>query len=574
MTEANAILPKYKLSVNYRGLLEGAEQLFQPDFELFISWIYQQRYIQLDVETNVVQYVRERKLITVQFGSVGQKHNQQWAFQWSYLTDDQKAFIKMVLESERWEKLIQNAMFELTTFLNYNIRIRSIYDTMLVERIIWCGYDGAWQVSSSLEDIALRRLNYQMSKDEQTNFGDNIITSSKVEYMARDVQFLDLIRTQQLLELHELDLEYVAALENEAVIGFAQMTWEGMILDKEEWMQNIEWAMPLIEEAEQKLDQWLHQEPFFSKAVKLGYINIEDQLLINWRSPQQKLRVAQYLFPGITGGGEKAMNTWFVTAIKNNVDHDLQTIAYEFIYGDKKIVQDYLIINHRDWLIENEFLRPAGTSIVNWNSVDQVLPLLKVVNPYIQNMNADSMGKFSHPIGIDIEEYKNRLKLINAYGESFLEHVSPNGTVHTNFSQILTTGRVSSSNPNMQQLPAKELTGQRYRNCFKPPAGFKFVSSDYVSQELAVIAYLTGDKKWQEAIRKGQDLHSICSELVFANRSNPYRASWKEVAENDCAYYKKVVDKDGVYGPAKQKCKCLKHKIMRDACKNINFGLA
>lgn len=575
MTELNAIRRQFKLDMRYIGLINGQRQLFEPDFEEFKQWVYQQHVVQFDFETNVTDKVRERKIITAQFGSVGKKQNQQWGFQWSYLTQEQKQFIFFVLESTMWEKIIQYAPFEIMVCLNYGVRLRNVYDTALQEQVLWCGYSGANQVSASLEDIALRRLHFVMSKDEQTNFGDDFITPAKIEYMGRDVLVLDLIKRQQIIELAENNLEYVAALENESVIGFAQMMWEGMELDRDEWLSNLEWAKPQLEEAEHKLDKWLHEEPFRSKAIKLGYINLEDKVQLNWNSNVHKAMVAQKLFPGCSGGSKPIVSKWFFEAVKAGEHTEIHDIAYEFINTkNKEKVLAYLLEHHREWLIENELLRPAGTSVINWNSVDQVLPLLQTVSPFMKNMNADSMGKFSHPIGLDIEHFKEVLKLTTTYGEEFLKHIDPDGKVRTTFQQILTTGRISSAKPNMQNVTVKEFVGLRYRNCFKPPPGYKFVSSDYVSQELAVIAHVTGDKTWQEAIRKKQDLHSIASELVFASSKNPFHVSWKDAAEAGCAYYKMEVGTTGKLEAAHQKCKCKRHKVMRDACKNINFGLA
>lgn len=559
----------YRINMNYCGLLGDSEQLFPPDFEEFKKWAYGQYVLQVDFETNVTEHVRSRKLITVQFGDA--ECTQQWGFQWSFLTDDQKVFITLLLESSKWLKVIQNAAFELMVALNYGIRIRNIYDTMLVERVLWCGYDGVFKVSAALEDIVERRIQFEMIKDEGTNFGDDIITESKIRYMARDVQFLGLIRKQQQLELHLHDLEYVAALENESVIGFAQMMWEGMTLNKEEWLANVNWAIPLVDEAEQKCNEWLQKEPFRKKAIQLGYINLEDKILINWNSNPQKQLIVSHLFPGCKGATKPIVSKWMITA-----PHELQELAWEFMdkKSSKSLLMDELLCNHREWLIEHELLRPAGTCIINWNSVPQVLPLLQTVDPRLKAMNEDSMGKFTHPIGLDIEEYKERLKLLSTYGEEFLRHIDPDGNVRTHFSQIMTTGRVSCSKPGMQQIPVKELTGTRYRNCFKPPPGYKFVSSDYISQELAVIAYVSQDKNWQEAIRKKQDLHSVASAIVFEGDNNPFHRSWKQAAEADCAYYKMSRNSEGKLESAKQKCKCPKHKVMREACKNINFGLA
>lgn len=585
----------YDLNVKYLGLLNGQEQLFQPSFDEFEDWIYQQRCLQFDIETNVTKHIRERKFITLQFGSCFKKRNEQWAFQWSYLTDYQKDFIKMVLESHRWEKLIQNAQYELTVGLNHDIRIRNVYDTLLTERVLWCGYSGVDQMNHELDSLVARRLGYdmiqgvwirpgvipaQVYKDEGANFGDNIITNSKLRYACLDVMFLDQIKKQQMLELHLNDLEFVAALENDSVIGFSQMMWEGMDLDKDQWRANIEWARPLVEEAELKLEKWLEQEPFRSRAIRLGYINTEDKVLINWKSSVQKTLICQRLFPGCSGGSKPILNKWILEQMRQpDYDIDRVDIAYHLMKGDPKPAEVCLLAQYKDWMIENELFRPASTAVINWNSPTQILPLLQCVAPWMRNMNADTMGKLAHPIGLDIEHFKEMKKLVDAYGEKFMEHVDPDGRVRTQFSQILVTGRVSSSKPNMQQIPAYEAVqtpggGQRYRNCFKPPAGFKFVSSDYVSQELVIIAHITQDKNWLEAIRKKQDLHSMASELVFGSDKNPFHTSWKQAALGDCKYYKLIAGENGKMEYAKQKCSCPRHKVMRDACKSINFGLA
>ena len=86
--------------------------------------------------------------------------------------------------------------------------------------------------------------------------------------------------------------------------------------------------------------------------------------------------------------------------------------------------------------------------------------------------------------------------------------------VHTNFSQILDTGRVSSSKPNMQQIPSDNT----FRNCFVTEPGWVFVSSDYSSQELNVIAYGSQDPVWLDALERGLDLHGVCADLVFEDK--------------------------------------------------------
>mgnify|MGYP003676954931 CR=1 FL=1 len=156
--------------------------------------------------------------------------------------------------------------------------------------------------------------------------------------------------------------------------------------------------------------------------------------------------------------------------------------------------------------------------------------------------------KWSSPKQV-LEVFK---KLATSYGKDFFKFVSSDGKIHTNFNQILDTGRVASSKPNMQQIPANNT----FRNCFVAPEGDCFVSSDYSSQELNVIAFGSKDPVWIDALQKGQDLHSVCAELVYGTK-------WNDVAEDNCHFLSN-----------RRKCNCPKHKILRTNVKTINFGLA
>jgi len=206
-----------------------------------------------------------------------------------------------------------------------------------------------------------------------------------------------------------------------------------------------------------------------------------------------------------------------------------------------------------DLFIPKEKLRDV---LIKWTSPKQVLAVFRKLVPKLENVNGKDMYKYRRdfPLIDRYIEYKEKKKLSTSYGESFFKFVASDGKIHTNFNQILDTGRVSSSKPNMQQIPANN----RFRNCFISPKDWCFVSSDYSSQELNVIAFGSKDPVWLDALTKGQDLHSVCAELVYGEK-------WYDASEKDCAYYVK---------DAKQKCKCPAHKKLRTNVKTVNFGLA
>jgi len=191
---------------------------------------------------------------------------------------------------------------------------------------------------------------------------------------------------------------------------------------------------------------------------------------------------------------------------------------------------------------------------VKWTSPKQVLEVFQVLIPKLDNVNGKAMYKYRFKFDIinTYVQYKEAMKLCTSYGDTFLKNLKGDNRIHTNFHQILDTGRVSSSKPNMQQIPADNI----YRNCFTAPKGWSFVSADYSSQELNVIAFGSKDPVWLKALEEGQDLHSTCAELVYGDQ-------WLNNGEDDCAFFR-----------SREKCSCPNHKKFRTNVKTINFGLA
>jgi hypothetical protein len=218
---------------------------------------------------------------------------------------------------------------------------------------------------------------------------------------------------------------------------------------------------------------------------------------------------------------------------------------------------EYLVENHREELIEQNLLLPKGTITINWNSQQQALNVLTGVEPKLKGLDEESLSKTTHEVFIKLSEYKDSLKLMSSFGESFIEKfVEPDGKVRTNYNQVVSTGRSSSAKPNMQQIPAYEAVGTRYRNCFIYEKGWKFVDSDYTGQELCLIAYASQDDVWYKAIERGEDLHSVTAAMVFGKK-------WTDATQEGCVFESK-----------RDKCKCKGHKTFRTAIKSVNFGLA
>jgi len=123
-----------------------------------------------------------------------------------------------------------------------------------------------------------------------------------------------------------------------------------------------------------------------------------------------------------------------------------------------------------------------------------------------------------YPIASDVLEYRELAKLKSTYIDALPRLVGADGRLHTTFNQtVAATGRLSSSNPNLQNIPVRSELGQRIRAAFVPDApGDIMVSADYSQIELRVLAHLSGDVGLIEAFTSGRDFHAATAARVFA----------------------------------------------------------
>lgn len=121
-----------------------------------------------------------------------------------------------------------------------------------------------------------------------------------------------------------------------------------------------------------------------------------------------------------------------------------------------------------------------------------------------------------YPIVADILEYRQLTKLKSTYADGLVNYIAKDGRIHTSFNQTITaTGRLSSTEPNLQNIPMRIELGRLIRKAFLPKEGFVFVDADYSQIELRVLAHLSGDEKLIEAYREAQDIHRTTASQVF-----------------------------------------------------------
>jgi len=424
----------------------------------------------VDTETEGFDFTT-KKMIMFQIGDADQQ----------FVIDTRRVSIeplRNILQNKNILKIFHNAKFDYKFIKKWSsIICEGVYDTYLVERVLNCGKQN---YGYGLKDVCKRYLDVDLDKEVRNKFiglASKPFTDNQIVYGAKDVEYLIKIRTHQLPLIVRNQLDRVVDLENEVVLAFADIEYNGLDLDTESWKKIEKVNTEKADGLQDSLDNMVTLDPRLDRFVS------------------------------------KYVQADLFTAVE-----DLRKID------------------------------------IKWTSPKQVLEVFQCLVPKLDNVNGKQMYKyrFQYPLIDKYVKYKEAMKLCTSYGDAFFKNLSNDNKIHTNFHQILDTGRVSSSKPNMQQIPADNI----YRNCFTAPDGWSFVSADYSSQELNVIAFGSKDPVWIKALQNNEDLHSTCAELVYGEE-------WLNAAEDDCAYMK-----------LRMKCNCPKHKKLRTNVKTINFGLA
>ena len=156
---------------------------------------------------------------------------------------------------------------------------------------------------------------------------------------------------------------------------------------------------------------------------------------------------------------------------------------------------------------------------------DLKLPILKKTPTGKPSTNEDVMQELSlsHELPKLILQYRNLMKLKNTYTDKLGEQVNQSTQrLHTSYNQTVTiTGRLSSSNPNLQNIPVKTQDGKNIRKTFITPKKYQIISADYSQIELRVMAHLSKDKNLSKSFMNNEDIHSATAKEIFAITKNP-----------------------------------------------------
>jgi DNA polymerase I len=130
--------------------------------------------------------------------------------------------------------------------------------------------------------------------------------------------------------------------------------------------------------------------------------------------------------------------------------------------------------------------------------------------------------RHEHEIVPAIEEWREVTKLKSTYLDAFPELIGPDGRLHTTFNQTAaTTGRLSSTNPNLQNIPIRTEQGREIRACFVADEGCRLISADYSQVELRLLAHIADEPVLKDIFRRGEDVHTATAEAILGGKTDP-----------------------------------------------------
>lgn len=587
-----------------------------------VDWLLAHPEVGLDLETNPLRTFFARKCRLMQFGD----RDTQFVVDLLDLCDGNSddlrdaqgnfganlskypklfAFIQAIrpfMESGLWLKVGVNLWFEYITFYwNFGVRPWHFFDCQLAERVIHAGAHSLKDFEFySMEEMMLRYYDTEIDKTFQTSFDvDNVLTPEQYEYAALDVRFPFALRTKQVAIGKRDGLLRTMQLENDAIGSFADMHAHGERLDVEKWKENTKVANDKRTAALNKLD-----DLFLPKVGSKNEIVTDEE-------------VAQAV------AAWKKLNevTSEELALKANIKAAIKSKQPQSVIDGLSTKLDGMILSRK---AEKEVLKTAaseldkkrtrinklvstcqGQALINYDSNAQVYKVLVAQFTGLKDLESTDDEDLKVYAGVPVidalREYREWDKRVKTYGASWTTEwtthpcseegwLSPyTHRIHSMYNQLMAeTGRTSSDNPNGQNLPHDTAV----RKCFIADEGMVYVTIDMSGAELRIIAELSGAKVWIDAFNRGEDVHSICTEMLFPNewKADAWTGQADQCLKNKktgqmepyfCEYYKLHTAETlkkfplGVIGePMRQKCSCPKHKSRRDVTKTLNFGIA
>ncbi len=341
----------------------------------------------------------------------------------------------------------------------------------------------------SLEACAKKYEDAELDKTIRGKIHKEGLSRRVIEYAAEDVMYLYDIMLKQMERINELELQEISKLENEVVRVFALMEYNGVRIDATKWLEVAEIVEENIRLVEEKLDNTLLEEIKNAKGTK-----------------QEKLKVF----------------------LRRSVQYDL----FQEVDDTPKVD-------------------------VNWSSNAQKLKILRTLDINVFSVDSRTLTKIrkrNHLIPLLIE-YNKAAKLESSFGRKFIkEFVDPEtGLIHPNYFQIVSTGRISSSDPNILNIPSHGTLATKMRSAFIAAPGWKIVGGDFSNFELRIIAECAEDPLWDKVFLEDGDLHTELCVRTFGISYDDVKKPYPLKPEYKYRDVQKTIDFGLAYGMSEYK---------------------
>jgi DNA polymerase-1 len=203
--------------------------------------------------------------------------------------------------------------------------------------------------------------------------------------------------------------------------------------------------------------------------------------------------------------------------------YEMEQCGIKVDASELKTYSDELAVNIQN--IEQKIYKEAGHEF-NINSPKQLGDILfgemgipggkKTKTGYSTSASVLEKLEPDYPFVKDVLKYRQFTKLKSTYADGLINYIKDDGRIYGKFNQTITaTGRISSTEPNLQNIPVRTELGRKFRKVFIPKDGYTFVDADYSQIELRILAHMSDDEKLIKAYKESKDIHTATAALVF-----------------------------------------------------------
>ena len=453
---------------------------------------------------------------------------------------------KSVYEDPKILKVGQNLKYDLEVLRNYNVQLQGpMWDTMIAHYLIQP------ELRHGIDYMAETILNYQKIHTEeligkkgknQLSFRD--LSPKKVyEYACEDADIaLQLkIRLEQELKNKNCE-ELFYNIEMPLMQVLAEMEINGVCIDACSLKETSKIFSNRLKEAEKEIYETAGEKFNISSPKQVGDILFEKMKIIDnpkktksWQyvTNEKELEGIKESHPIVGKILEyRKLNSILTerTKKKETIEQMPDLFGFNVVQEDNNssTKQSHLEVSKLMNQLEKEIYELAGEKfkIMSPKNVGTILfDKMKIIdNPkktetwqYVTSEEILQQLKSKHKIVEKILNYRETEKLIGTYVDALPALVNKRtGHIHTSFNQTITaTGRLSSSNPNLQNIPVRGEDGKEIRKVFVPEPGCLFFSADYSQIELRVMPHLSGDENMINVFKEGKDLHAATAATIY-----------------------------------------------------------